>query len=102
MARPLKPGEWRDQLAVVLERHLARWTESDVRCRERVERAARASIEMNATLAAASRGERVRWSPLLATLLRLGPSGWHRYLRDSRIVERARARVELRRWGLLR
>jgi hypothetical protein len=77
------------QLEAVLERHGAS-------ARREVQRAARFSVEMNLALLAAASGATVPWRPLLAASTRLGPAGWVRYLRDSRIVERVRARLHLR------
>jgi hypothetical protein len=62
-----------------------------------VERVAMASIAVNSALAAASRGEPVKPLPVLLRLLALGPWGWHRYLRDSRIVQRVRSRLKVKR-----
>jgi hypothetical protein len=97
-ARPVTTGEWAAQLTTVLERHLSTWQATDP-LRSRVERAARASVAVNATLAAAARGATVPWGPLALQLLALGPAGWHRYLRDSRLAERVVARLRLRRRG---
>jgi hypothetical protein len=79
----------------VLERHLARWPVTGAR-RRRVERAAWGSVTVNSTLAAAARGATVAWLPVALTLLGLGPLGWLRFLRDSRLVERVGARLRLR------
>jgi hypothetical protein len=95
-ARPASQAEWERQLSTVLDRHLAGWPVQGGR-RRRVERAARASVAVNSALAAAARGARISWSPLALRLLGLGPPGWRRYLRDSRIVERLGARLRLRR-----
>jgi len=97
IAKPVRAGEWRDQLTTVLHRHLDRWAAPSGGGRHHVARVARASIEVNVTLAAASRGERVHWGPLLSMMIRMGPRDWWRYLRDSRIVERVRSRLGLRR-----
>ena len=78
----------RRQLEAVLERHARALPHA-------VQRAARLSVEVNLALAA-KRGA-VRWSALLGALARLGPAGFRRYLRDSRIVERVAARLRLRR-----
>jgi glycosyltransferase involved in cell wall biosynthesis len=94
-ARPVTPGEWEAQLNPVLERHLATWPVTGP-LRRSVERAARASVAVNATLAGTARGATVAWGPLAHRLLALGPAGWHRYLRDSRLVERVAARLRLR------
>lgn len=95
-ARKLLPHEWDLQLTTVLEEHLATWPGSG-RLRTSVERAARASIAVNSALAAASRGERVEFLPVLLQWLALGPSGWHRYLRDSRLVQRVGSRLKVQR-----
>lgn len=86
-------AEFAHQMRIVLDRHLARLGDGSWG----LERAARASIAVNAALAAASAG---RFGALLRAagdVIRLGPSGMWRYLRDSRIVERLapRARAKL-------
>ncbi len=96
LARKLQPNEWEQQLTTVLDRHLRNGPVAG-RLSTSVERVARASIAVNSALSAASRGESVRTSAVLFGLLALGPSGWHRYLRDSRIVERLRARLTVQR-----
>jgi glycosyltransferase involved in cell wall biosynthesis len=96
VTHPLRPGEWEQQLTAVFLRHFPRWNATGKR-RARVEEAAMASIAVNAALAATSRGEPLRWKGPLLKLLALGPSGWHRYVRDSRIVERVGSRLKLRR-----
>lgn len=93
-ARKLQPGEWEQQLTTVLARHLPRWAIHGDRS-ELVARVAMASVAVNSMLAAASRGESVRTWDVLSQLLALGPSGWHRYLRDSRIVQRVRSRLKV-------
>jgi len=95
-ARKLLPGEWEQQLTAVLARHLPKWQGSGRR-RKSVERAAMASIAVNCLLAAASRNEPARPGRAVPQLLALGPLGWHRYLRDSRIVERVRSRLRVQR-----
>lgn len=95
-ARKLSPNEWDDQLTTVLAEHLRTWPGSG-RLRASVEQVARASIAVNSALAAASRGEAVRSFPVVRQLLALGPPGWHRYLRDSRIVQRVGARLKVQR-----
>jgi hypothetical protein len=64
-----------------------------------VEKVAMASIAVNSALSAGSRGEPVRPTAVLFQLLSLGPSGWRRYLRDSRIVQRVRSRLKIQRLG---
>lgn len=93
-ARRTEPGEWERQLTTVLDRHLAKWPVTGHR-REMVDRVARASITVNSTLSAASRGEPTHTGRAIHQILALGPSGWHRYLRDSRIVQRVKSRLKL-------
>jgi hypothetical protein len=95
IARKLKPGEWEHQLGTVLERHFDRW-QAPEKLREKVRRAALASNIINATLAGLARGEKVFLAGALLQLLALGPVGWRRYLRDSRILERVGARLRVR------
>ena len=82
-------SERRSQLEAVLARH-------DAAVRPAARRAARFSAEVNVALLAAASRAAVPWSPLIRALLRLGPASFVRYLRDSRIVERIRARLHLR------
>jgi hypothetical protein len=87
--------EFRRQLATVLERHISRIP--DNRVRERVRRATEASNVVNAALAAALHGSYSALPFAVASVLALGPGGWRRYFRDSRIVERLSARMRARR-----
>ena len=80
----LRPGEWEQQLTTVFLRHFLRWNATGKR-RAMVEEAAMASVAVNAALAAASRGQPLRWKGPLLKLLALGPSGWCRYVRDSQL-----------------
>jgi GT2 family glycosyltransferase len=94
-AHKLLPEEWSQQLTTVLARHLPNWKRFGKNIAS-VERAAKTSITVNAALAAASRGEPFKpWPPFL-DFIGLGPSGWHRYLRDSRIVQRLGSRLRAR------
>lgn len=89
-------SEFRAQMETVLDRHFQRIPTVD---RRRVEPAARASIEVNMSLAAASAG---RFKPLahaLASVLALGPAGIRRYLRDSRLYERLIPRLRCKASG---
>jgi glycosyltransferase involved in cell wall biosynthesis len=77
------------QMETVLSRHLPMLgLQGNV-----VERTGRASISINAALAAASEGNLCRLPSAIAGLLRLGPSGIIRYIRNSRITERITPRV---------
>lgn len=91
-SRSVQPQEWHQQLSTVLERHLKAWTATGRR-RKSVEQAAKLSIAVNSALSAASRKVSTRFSPLILKFLALGPSGWQRYMRDSRIVQRVRPRL---------
>jgi len=95
MAHRTVPGEWQQQLLRVFDCHFPRWNAPAAR-RAKVQHAAMASLAINAALAAASRGERFRWTGPLLKFLALGPSGWRRYLRDSRFAERIGPRLKLR------
>lgn len=77
--------EFQSQMEIVLARHIGR---IPISIRGRVERAARASINVNVSLAAASAGNLNMLLPAVAKLLSLGPVGMGRYLRDSRLLER--------------
>jgi hypothetical protein len=95
-ARKALPEEWETQLTTVLARHLQNLPVTG-NLRAKVERAGMASIAVNSALSAASRGEPVSPSQVFLKLLALGPSGWHRYVRDSRIVQRVRSRLKAQR-----
>ena len=81
--------DFRNQMEIVLERHLGKLGRGS----KRLERAARASIIVNTALASASDGDRSGLLRAAFQILQLGPAGVHRYLRDSRIVERLAPRV---------
>jgi hypothetical protein len=95
-ARKLQPKEWEHQLTTVLAHHLEKWPITG-KLRASVERVATVSIAVNSALSASSRGEPVRPGAVLLGLVALGPWGWHRYLRDSRIVQRVRSRLKVQR-----
>lgn len=94
VARKLQPGEWTHQHEVVFNRHFAQWPAAE-EVKRRVKRAATASIAVNSALAAAHRGEPAHLKTVLFQLITLGPSGWRRYLRDSRILERVGSRLRV-------
>jgi hypothetical protein len=84
--------QFQEQLETVLLRHLKEWR---VRAgvAPSVERAAQFSVLLNTALAGAISGIRPSYSGLAAGFLALGPAGWFRFLRDSRIFERVKARL---------
>lgn len=80
------------QMQIVLDRHLAKLGDRS----KVIERTARASIVINTALASASTGNpdgllRAAWE-----VVRLGPAGIRRYIRDSRIVDRLAPRLRAR------
>jgi hypothetical protein len=90
--RSHRAEDLRRQLETVLERHLEA-------CQPPAEDAAglqgvaRFSAAMNVFLAASVHGNRRQSWRLALAFLSLGPAGWHRFLRDSRIAERVSARL---------
>ncbi len=92
-------AEQRRQLELVLDAHAAA-LERRRSIRPATRRAARYSIEVNTALAAYAHRS---GAPLIGLGMRfvgLGPGGWHRFIRDSRIIERvaARLRAGMHRW----
>lgn len=87
-----RSAEFREQLETVLVRHL---DAVPARRRLRAARLARASIDVNCSLAAASAGEPGGLAGAVGALVRLGPVGLPAYLRQSRIVDRLMPRVRL-------
>lgn len=85
--------ELRRQLETVLDSHLPGWAARTPRRAAGVERAARASIELNVALAGLSHGSVPDPRPLLAALTRLRPAGARRLARDSRLHQRVGARL---------
>jgi glycosyltransferase involved in cell wall biosynthesis len=90
------PREFREQMQIVLERYLERIPASN---RQAVERAARASINVNVSLAAASGGSVSDLMSAAINVLSLGPLGMIRYLRDSRLRERVVSRLRAKMAG---
>jgi hypothetical protein len=89
-------NEFRDQMQTVLDRYLERIPAAS---RQTVERAARASIEVNVSLAAASGGSVRDLMSAGVNVLSLGPLGMRRYLRDSRLRERVASRLRAKMAG---
>ena len=87
-----RPGSLRPQLEQVLERHLCHLP---AHSRQRIERRARASIEVNCALADASCGDKSALASAAMRLLRLGPIEAIRYVRQSRIIDRVLPRLRL-------
>jgi glycosyltransferase involved in cell wall biosynthesis len=89
-------ADFERQMQIVLNRHLAMFGDRS----KGIDRAARASIAVNTALAAASIGNVGGLLPAAYQVLRLGPAGICRYLRDSRIVERVAPRVRAKLAGV--
>jgi glycosyltransferase involved in cell wall biosynthesis len=89
-------GQFRAQMATVLDRHLAKVAAPR---RRRIERLARASIDVNVSLAAASAGSARALASAAGNLLSLGPVGIGCYLRDSRLEERVVSRLRAKMAG---
>lgn len=86
-------ADFQHQLNVVLERHIESLDASNIETK-RIRRTAEYSNKVNAALAGAFHGERADWIGLILAFLSLGYPGWHRYFRDSRILERTLARIK--------
>lgn len=89
-------ADFADQMLTVLKRHLPILGDSKI-----IERTARASISVNCALAAVSAGEFRGLTRAALQILRLGPTGIHRYVRDSRIMERLLPRIRAKLSGAL-
>ncbi len=63
----------------------------------RAVRAAQLNAELSTALAACSHGDRSMLGRALVKILWQSPMGWHRFLRDSRILERTLPRIKLNR-----
>ena len=85
-------NEFRLQMETVLERHLAGLPNTPSATVSR----ARASIDVNCAIAAASAGSPGLLPGALFALARLGPSGLARYIAQSRIIDRVRPRLKLK------
>ena len=87
-------GDLRRQLQVVLARHFDAWAAAvPAAVAGRVREVAGFSVEVNLALAAAQRGSPGAALALAPRFLRLGPAGWARFLRDSRLRERIWSRL---------
>jgi glycosyltransferase involved in cell wall biosynthesis len=91
-------ADFANQMQIVLDRHLAKLGGDS----KRIERAARASIAVNTALASAYGGDASGLIRAAAQVLRLGPAGICRYVRDSRIVDRVVPRVRAKLAGAFR
>jgi glycosyltransferase involved in cell wall biosynthesis len=93
IARISEADERREQERSVVQRHLAE-LEAKHPVGRQVGRVARFSVDLNHALACALSGRTVEWRSLAADFTRLGITGWHRLLRDSRVIERCLSRAQ--------
>lgn len=87
--------DFRHQLENVAGRHLETWRVSQSR-KKSTAKIAYFSIRVNTGLAGSLHGNHKFLFSLIGSFLLLGPAGWLRYLRDSRIWERVSARLKAR------
>lgn len=92
MQRSRDAGAFRAQLETVLQRHLSQM-ERDTPIPQSVAAAATAAIEINIALASLAHNAPVDVASLRRALVRLDLDAVWRFVRDTRIVERVRARV---------
>ena len=93
MTRSANIQDFREQLEIVIKKYLEP-LETDGEIKNGVSNVAHFSKEVNIALAGTMHGNRSLLPGLVASFLMLGPSGWYRYINDSRIVERISARVK--------
>lgn len=86
------PAAFAHQMQIVLDRHLSKLGHRS----RTIECAARASITVNTALASASSGNLSGLLRAASEVLRLGPAGIRRYIRDSRIFDRVAPRLRAR------
>lgn len=84
--------DFREQLETVAMKHFTQW-QAPERAKQRLKRVVYFSVEVNIALAEAAHGHQTNLLALLVAFASLGPSGWIRYIRDSRILERVSARL---------
>jgi hypothetical protein len=96
MTGSLDSATFAQQMQIVLNRHISKHGGHPTV----VERAARASITVNTALASASDGDLSGMLGAALEIVRLGPAGIRRYVRDSRIVDRVVPRVRAKLTGV--
>jgi GT2 family glycosyltransferase len=93
--RSARLGEFKEQHEIVFRRHFESW-DAPAPTRKKVARIAEFSINVNTALAGAMHHRRLAdWFRLASDFLALGPAGWRNYLENSRIWERASARLKI-------
>lgn len=93
IVRSSSSQDFRNQLEIVAKKYFALW-EAPEHLKQSVRKVADFSIEVNISLASSVHGQKFNWGALFAAFVLLGPSGWYRYIRDSRIWERVSARLK--------
>ncbi|NOH02997.1 MAG: glycosyltransferase [Chloroflexi bacterium] len=91
--RSVNEEDFQRQMTVVAKKHVQLLNLPASRQRG-IWRVAQFSIKVNTRLAMLIHGEKINCLELFISFVKLGPSGWRRYFRDSRILERAIARIK--------
>ena len=91
--RSSSQAEFKQQMQSVVEKHLLGW-QVDQNRKQQTSEVAFFSTEVNTTLASMIHRQQTNMSQLVCSFVSLGPHGWHRYIRDSRIQERVSARLK--------
>jgi glycosyltransferase involved in cell wall biosynthesis len=81
------------QYQAILQRHLPPWRQKNAVLHSALQATAEFSAQVNIALARSFHRHKPNWNALLRQGGALGLAGWHRFLRDSRIVERLLARL---------
>jgi len=95
MMRSANLQDFREQLETVVKKYLEPLG-ANKRTKNRISKIANFSKEVNIALAGTMHGNRSLLLGLFISFVSLGPSGWYRYVNDSRILERISARVKAR------
>jgi glycosyltransferase involved in cell wall biosynthesis len=90
-----RPAYVEQQLFCVLRRHFEGYKATG-KVKARLLKAASFSVNLNVALMKFSSGQGARWSRLLRDFVCLGPQGWARFFRCSRILDRVLARLRIR------
>ena len=93
IVRSAQHEEFQEQLRRVAEKHFALWVASE-RKKKGLSKLINFSIIVNSALADTLHGKKPDLPGLSRSFLTLGPLGWHRFFRDSRIWERTTARLK--------
>jgi glycosyltransferase involved in cell wall biosynthesis len=95
MVRSSYLQDFRKQLEIVAKKHLAVW-DAHESLKKIVLKNAHFSIEANVSMAGIMHGQKPHLFRLIVAFLSLGPSGWFRYFKDSRIFERVFSRLKIK------